>query len=369
MYFDNFPKISYSFPQDGYNNIELMDIFRRVAFKFAPYTLTTRPTEIYLPSAGETVDTIAEKFYGDSEYWWLVCLFNNIVNPFNALPRTGDDYEFSENYKRANSIHVERNGGVLYRGINRGDIIIKAHPTQTTTVNLPNGQAFYENVPKPLMASETEPTAFAVVDSVDRTTQELVLRGNGAKHFHAGDVKFLVVAPYGLQRETYKQSFDFNTISKNYLVLWGTVKKVHTPDTRLFGFREKHTGFFKDPMIVTATGSRRTTNFYQAQPLADQNATLEPSDNWNYSGTLIAGYLNYVGGTGESGNNWNERYEAVTYNDIRSMQGAGDINPAVEGTDARLRLLIPEYKGEALDLFKRTLSDNRYNIQEFSNIM
>ena len=38
----------------------------------------------------DRMDAMAETFYGDSRYWWIICLMNNLVNPFSydLLPGT-----------------------------------------------------------------------------------------------------------------------------------------------------------------------------------------------------------------------------------------------------------------------------------------
>ena len=38
----------------------------------------------------DRMDAMAESFFGDSRYWWVICLMNDLVNPFsyNLLPGT-----------------------------------------------------------------------------------------------------------------------------------------------------------------------------------------------------------------------------------------------------------------------------------------
>ena len=33
-------------------------------------------------SAGERLDTVAHRYYGDSDYWWVIALANRIQDPF-----------------------------------------------------------------------------------------------------------------------------------------------------------------------------------------------------------------------------------------------------------------------------------------------
>jgi len=37
----------------------------------------------YTVQDGETIDYVSYKIYGVPDYWWVICVFNNIRNPFN----------------------------------------------------------------------------------------------------------------------------------------------------------------------------------------------------------------------------------------------------------------------------------------------
>ena len=69
MFFEQFPKLRYNFVSEGLNEVELVDIFRRVAYKFTPYAETTRPTIEYYLETGDTPDLVANKIYGNDSYW------------------------------------------------------------------------------------------------------------------------------------------------------------------------------------------------------------------------------------------------------------------------------------------------------------
>ena len=150
MYLNQFPKTTYNFKGTPFESMEVLDIMRRVAFRFKPYTLTIRPTEPYIPSQGDTVDTIAEQYYGDAEYWWLVCLFNDIINPFNALPRNERDYTYLKGARHTKRLYIEREGGHPWRDFQRGDIIIACHQSSVIEEYTLPGGTVYENVPLPL---------------------------------------------------------------------------------------------------------------------------------------------------------------------------------------------------------------------------
>jgi nucleoid-associated protein YgaU len=44
--------------------------------------LATVKTTDYTWSAGDRMDKLSAKFYGDESYWWVIALTNNITYPF-----------------------------------------------------------------------------------------------------------------------------------------------------------------------------------------------------------------------------------------------------------------------------------------------
>jgi len=54
------------------------------------------------------IDRISHINYGTSEYWWIICIANNISNPFEELelgrtliiPSTGDIHEYYRKNKK-----------------------------------------------------------------------------------------------------------------------------------------------------------------------------------------------------------------------------------------------------------------------------
>ena len=48
------------------------------------------PHNVVMWKETDRMDAMAETFYGDSRYWWIICLMNDLVNPFsyNLLPGT-----------------------------------------------------------------------------------------------------------------------------------------------------------------------------------------------------------------------------------------------------------------------------------------
>ena len=48
------------------------------------------PHNVVMWKETDRMDAMAETFYGHSTYWWIICLMNNLVNPFSydLLPGT-----------------------------------------------------------------------------------------------------------------------------------------------------------------------------------------------------------------------------------------------------------------------------------------
>jgi hypothetical protein len=85
-FFRNFPQISYN-GKTTRNIILRSGIAKGVVEKygvFYPYTVRMN----------DRIDTIAFNYYGDSNYFWLICLANDIMDPYNDWPL--DDQNFLE---------------------------------------------------------------------------------------------------------------------------------------------------------------------------------------------------------------------------------------------------------------------------------
>lgn len=92
MYFDNFPLLNYV-KEDGQLET-IQDILIRIDFK----ELEKNNAEVFIDynaAEGSTPESIAESVYGNQEYFWLVLLFNNFLDPNYSIPlrsRSLDDY-------------------------------------------------------------------------------------------------------------------------------------------------------------------------------------------------------------------------------------------------------------------------------------
>ena len=105
-YFNEFPRINYNLSGVNGNTIEVTDIFRRVK---ARSKLANNVTlfDKYDVTEGEKPEDVAYKAYGDSDYFWVITLINNIVNRFYDWPL--DEYSFqqfvADKYANPDAVH------------------------------------------------------------------------------------------------------------------------------------------------------------------------------------------------------------------------------------------------------------------------
>jgi hypothetical protein len=119
MYFDSFPKIDYTI--NGKTE-ELVDIFRRVAISKTPGTGTY--TEIVVTDS-DTIESLAEKYYGDANYSWVIAVTNNMINPLEEFPKSSNVLRQLYDTKYEGTIfYFEEN-----ISLQEGDVLIAALPT------------------------------------------------------------------------------------------------------------------------------------------------------------------------------------------------------------------------------------------------
>ena len=105
-FFTAFPKIDYNLSGVNGNTKEVTDIFRRVKVRSKIANNVTL-FDKYDVEEGEKPEDIAYKIYGDSDYFWVVTLVNNIVNRYYDWPL--DEYSFQQyvtgKYDNPDAIH------------------------------------------------------------------------------------------------------------------------------------------------------------------------------------------------------------------------------------------------------------------------
>src|SRR6056300_1219355 len=105
-YFNQFPITQYNLSGLNGNTIDVTDIFRRVKIRDKLANNVTL-FDKYDVEEGEKPEDVAYKIYGDTDYFWVVTLINNIVNRFYDWPL--DEYNFqqyvADKYTNPDAIH------------------------------------------------------------------------------------------------------------------------------------------------------------------------------------------------------------------------------------------------------------------------
>jgi hypothetical protein len=105
-FFESFPRIRYNLTGVNSNTTIVTDIFRRVKIrsKLADNVVLF---DRYDVAEGEKPEDIAYKIYGDTDYFWIVTLVNNIINRYYDWPL--DEYVFqqyvADKYTNPDAIH------------------------------------------------------------------------------------------------------------------------------------------------------------------------------------------------------------------------------------------------------------------------
>ena len=133
MYLDNLPKITYNFPDGGFVELEMADIFRRVAF-----TEETRKNDsnfqLYTIKDGEKPDDVANRFYDDANLWWLILMFNNIIDVENEWPRSVSEVtKLTKNFLKGDSYFI-----LETLDIQHNDVIVRRDIGEEASVDINN---------------------------------------------------------------------------------------------------------------------------------------------------------------------------------------------------------------------------------------
>ena len=75
------PKYTKILPQLSYNGVNISDITHRLNML---KTVEKYGTMYYSVTIAEdaTPEKVAEQYYGTSDYWWIVCAINKVIDPF-----------------------------------------------------------------------------------------------------------------------------------------------------------------------------------------------------------------------------------------------------------------------------------------------
>ena len=104
-YFQQFPKLEYDVNGDG--NVKLAtDIFRRIKVR-SKVKDNLALLDKYDVETGEKPEDVAFKVYGSVDYWYVVCLMNNVVNRNHDWPKSFQAFEeyVNDKYAEPGGIH------------------------------------------------------------------------------------------------------------------------------------------------------------------------------------------------------------------------------------------------------------------------
>jgi|SRR5210317_63897 len=99
-FFSQFPKVLYDIKADG-NRKVLPDIFRRIKIR-SKIKDNLVLLDRYDVEPGESPETVAYKVYGTTEYWWVVCMINDVVSRYKDWPMSYQEFEEFVNNKYTN---------------------------------------------------------------------------------------------------------------------------------------------------------------------------------------------------------------------------------------------------------------------------
>ena len=104
-YFEQFPKMLYDIK--GNNKYKLVpDIFRRIKIKNKLKNNVTF-LEKYDVEDGEKPETVAYRIYGSTHLFWVICMVNNIENPYYDWPLSNLQFEnyMKDKYDNPDAVH------------------------------------------------------------------------------------------------------------------------------------------------------------------------------------------------------------------------------------------------------------------------
>jgi len=91
-YFEPFKKIRYTFSDRNLNQTAVINIFQRSSF-LSSLKENIDAFYTHIVTDQDTIEIIANRYYGDPKYNWIILLFNNIIDPFYSLPLSRENFE------------------------------------------------------------------------------------------------------------------------------------------------------------------------------------------------------------------------------------------------------------------------------------
>ena len=94
-FFKNLPNVKYSMSVDSAGNtddVTIKDYYRLMRLTDQAFRETTLYNE-YIIKEGQRPDQIAYEVYGDSQYYWVILLVNNIIDVASEWPLSNEELE------------------------------------------------------------------------------------------------------------------------------------------------------------------------------------------------------------------------------------------------------------------------------------
>ena len=142
QYFETFPKRLYDIANTG-NPKLVTDIFRRMKVRdnikdnaalFATYNVVP----------GDTPEMIAYKHFGSTDYFWIICLMNDITDRFYDWPLTDQAFEeyVKQKYENPGAIHhyekAQSSGATTQQGPGNFDHVVEVNSTDADAQSVSN---------------------------------------------------------------------------------------------------------------------------------------------------------------------------------------------------------------------------------------
>jgi len=180
-YFENFPRILYTFDQNLIEFKEVVDIFTRVRMLDSVINnVSVYYTYQYKDS--DTVEGIASKYYKDANRHWLILFTNKILDPYFQLPLNQEEFDQNmvDNYGSvANSQqslhHIEKHTNVITakNGILDLQQYVSIIPTNVLSVD---GSTSLPNISNPIInVGSNNVVSFSDETTVDTSVQLIAI--------------------------------------------------------------------------------------------------------------------------------------------------------------------------------------------------
>ena len=143
-YFETFPNRLYDINGDG--NFKLVkDIFRRMKVREGlKDNMALMST--YDVQDGDTPEIISYKHFGSTDYFWFICLMNDVTDRFYDWPMTDSAFEefLKDKYDNPDAIHhyekVQSSGAIEGNGPADYDHFIEVNSTEPGALSVSNAE-------------------------------------------------------------------------------------------------------------------------------------------------------------------------------------------------------------------------------------